>query len=52
MDGVEPLKFVLDVLSLGQSHPVRDNLNKVHFLADVDILAFELWENNTDGEKI
>ena len=52
LDGVELPKFVLDVLSLGPKHPVRDKFNEVHFLADVDRLVRELTENNTDGEKL
>ena len=51
LDGVELPKFVLDVLSLGPKHPVRDKFNEVHFLADVDRLVRELRENNTDGSK-
>ena len=42
LDGVELPKFVLDVLSLGPKHPVRDKFNEVHFLADVDRLVREL----------
>ena len=52
LDGVELPKFNLDVLSLGPKHPVRDKFNEVSFLADVDRLVHELWENNTDGEKL
>ena len=52
LDDVEQPKFVLDVLSLGPKHPVRDKFNEVHFLADVDRLVRELRENNTDGEKL
>ena len=37
MDGRELPKFVLDILSLGPKHPVRDKFNEVHFLADVRI---------------
>ena len=42
MDGRELPKFVLDILSLGPRHHVRDNFNEVHFLADVDKLEREL----------
>ena len=52
LDGVELPKFVLDVLSLGPKHLVRDKFNEVHFLADVDRLDRELRENNTQGEKL
>ena len=44
--------MVLDVLSLGKKHPVRDKFNEVHFLADVDRLVRELRENNIDAEKL
>ena len=50
LDGVELPNFVMDVLSLGPKHPVRDKFNEVHFLADVDRLDRELRGNNTDGE--
>ena len=50
--GVELPKFVLDVLSLGPKHPVRDKFNEVHFLADVNRLDRELRENITHGEKL
>ena len=52
MDGPELPKFVLDILSLGPKHPVRDKFNEVHFRADVDKLVRELRENNTEGEKL
>ena len=52
LDGVELPKFVLDFLSLGPKHPVRDKFNELHFLGDVDRLVRELRENNTDGEKL
>ena len=52
MDGRELPKFVLDILSLGPKHPVRDKFNEVHFLADVDKLVRELRQNNTEREKL
>ena len=52
MDGRELQKFLLDILSLGPKHPVKDKFNEVHFLADVDKLVRELRENNTEGEKL
>ena len=52
MDGRELPMFVLDILSLGPKHHVRDKFNEVHFLADVDKLVRELRENNTEGEKL
>ena len=52
MHGRELLKFVLDILSLGPKHPVRDKFNEVHFLADEDKLVIELCENNTEVEKL
>ena len=48
MDGRELPNFVLDILSLGPKHPVRDKFNEVQFLADVDKLVRELRENNTE----
>ena len=47
VDGRELPKFVLDILSLGPKHPVRDKFIEVHFLAHVDELVRELRENNT-----
>ena len=52
MDGRELPKFLLDILSLGPKHPVRDKFNEVHFFADVNKLVRELRENNTEGEKL
>ena len=51
MDGRELPKFVLDILSLGPKHPVREKFNEVHFLADVDKLVRELRANNTEGRS-
>ena len=52
MDGRELPKFVLDILSFGPKHHVRDKFVEVHFLADVDPLVRELRENKTEGEKL
>ena len=52
LDGVEQPKIVLDILSLGPEHPMRDIFNEVHYLADADRLVRELQENNTDGEML
>ena len=41
--------LVLDYLSLGPKHPVRDKFNDLHFLADVD--RFKLLKN-LDKERI
>ena len=51
LEGVELSRFVLDVLSLGPKHPLRDNFNEGHFLADKDRLVCELREVHTDGER-
>ena len=51
MDGLELQKFVLDIISLGPKHPVRDNFNEVHFLADVDKLVRELRQNKIEDQK-
>ena len=45
-------KSVVEVLSLGPKHTLRDKINEVHFLAEVNNLVFELFENNKVGDKI
>ena len=45
LDAVELPKFVLEVLSFGPKHPVRDKINEVHYLTDVDTLVGGLREN-------
>ena len=50
--GFELPRFVLDVLSLGPKHPVREHFNEVHFLAHADRLFRESRENNTDDGKL
>ena len=52
MDGGKHPKCVVELLLLGPKHPVRDNFDEVHFLADVDKLGRELQEKKTDGEKL
>ena len=52
MHGLELLKFVLDILSLGHKYPVRDKFTEVHFIADVDNFVRELRENKIEGEKL
>ena len=42
MDGPELPMFVLDILSLGPEHLVRDKFNEVYFHADVDKLVRDL----------
>ena len=44
--------MVQSKLFLSPKHPVMDNFNEVHFLADVDRFVRELRENNTDSEKL
>ena len=51
-DGTELQKFVLDVLSLGQKHPMRDKFNAVHLLADVEKFVRQLRENRKEGEEL
>ena len=51
LDGVELPRILLDVLPLSPKHPVGDNFNEVHFIADVGRLHRELREINTDDEK-
>ena len=48
---VELPKFVLDVLSLGPKHPVRDKIKEVFLFADLDRLVLELREHKTVVEK-
>ena len=52
MDSIELPKFVLEILSLGPKHPLRDKFNGVHFLADVDNFVSNLRENKTEGKKL
>ena len=47
IDGGEFPKFVLDILSFGPKHPVRDKFNEVQFFADVDKTLSELRANIT-----
>ena len=49
-----PVNFqsLLDILSLGPKHPVRDKFNEVHFLAGVDKHVGELNENRSEVEKL
>ena len=45
--------WVREVLSVGPKHPVRDKLNEIHFLADIDsFLSSELKLNRIPGEKL
>ena len=34
--------WVLQILSLGLKHTVRDKINEIHFLADIDIFLSDL----------
>ena len=52
MDGVKLPKFVLDVPPLWPKHPVRDKINEVHFLADIDKPVRGLRGNKTEIEKL
>ena len=45
-------KILLDILSLGPKHPVRDKFNEVHFLAGVNKHVGELNENKSEVEKL
>ena len=49
MDGGEFSKFVLDILSLGTKHTVRDKFNEVQIHADSDKLVRELRYNQKEG---
>ena len=47
LDGVELPKFVLDVLSLGPKHPVREKTIEVHLPADLDRIFRQFkWEQH------
>ena len=49
MDSGDLPKLVLDILSLGPKHPVRDKFNEVQFHADADKLVRELLDNQKEG---
>ena len=51
-DGVELPKFVLDILSLGPKHSIRDRSDEVNLLANEDRLVREFRDNNTDRERL
>ena len=44
--------WVLEVLTFGPKHPVRDKFNEIHFLADIDSFLSELKLNRLPGEKL
>ena len=44
--------WMREVLSFGPKHPVRDNFNEIHFLADIDSFLCELKLNRIPGEKL
>ena len=46
---IDPPRFVIDLLSFGPKHPVRDEFNEMHFLADVDRLLCDL---DLAGEQV
>ena len=58
LDVVELPKFVLDVLSLGPKHPVRDKFTKVQILADAELneiicaVQFETCKGESDDLTI
>ena len=37
---------------MGPKHPVRDKLNAIHFLADIDSFFSELKKHDVLGEKL
>ena len=48
---LKPPKYVIDLLSLGPKHPVLDQFNEMHFLADIDkVLArMKNYDSNIDA---
>ena len=44
--------FVEEFLSYGPKHPIKDKLNELHFLANVDKLVRNLRANELEGEKL
>ena len=44
--------WVREVLSFGPKHPVRDKLNEISFLADIDSFLSERKLNRIPGEKL
>ena len=38
------------MLSIGSTHPIRENCNETHFLADIDIFISQLKNQKTSGE--
>ena len=46
MCNINPPQYVLDLLSFGPKHPIRDKFDDMIFLADIDLLLFQ----NTDAD--
>ena len=49
---VELPNWVQQVLALGPIHPVRDNFNETHFLADIDIFLLDLKNRKVPGKAL
>ena len=52
LDGVILPLWVREVLSFGPKHAVRDKLNEIYFVADIDSFLSELKLNRIPGEKL
>ena len=45
---LEPPKYVIDLLSLGPKHPVLDQFNEMHFLADIDKVLAQMKNDDSN----
>ena len=52
IDDIELPHWIQQLLSLGQKHPVRENFNETHFLADIDIFLSDLKHRKVSGEAL
>ena len=52
LDCIELPVFLKKMLSYGPRHPVKDKLNEIHFLVDVDRLVQSVRKKGTSGEKL
>ena len=52
LDDIELPEWVYEVLSIGPKHPIREKLNEIHFLADIDIFLSQLKNQKTSGETL
>ena len=50
MCDIKPPQYVLDLLSFGPKHPVKDKFNEIGFLADMDMLISEVKDPEVCNE--